>query len=507
MAEIVHNVLIVCGITVVATRNAIVQEGFTTVNHFSRVTPNDIDNMVKNLRQTRGPNQASVRIGAIATKNLKALVWWSRDKKRRGLVIDGDEFDDEAMEEAIVKMELEDVDDEAKVDAPGLLKGAEDWVGWELTLNNYLRSIRGSSGIPLVYIIRKDDVDDVANHDFENDTERLIYQAPHQGANYKSDNNQVYRIIKSKIIGNDILKWIQPFDKNQDGRGAMNLLRHHYDGPGQTQKKIAQAEAQIASLHYKSEQAFSFERFITKLNGAFQVLEENGEILTERKKVTIMCEKMQNNNTDFRAAVQIVRRDPVLNKDFKQAADSLSEAVSFIFPSTNENKSLYKRKIAGVDTGRGSSRGAGGRFPRGGGGRGGGRGGYRGGSQGGRGGRYPNRINRTGGSDTSLCNGVDLRDTDRNFSPEEWRQLPNIVRDAIRNTRAQKKARRDEAQLRGVSAASTQNLVTDETSTVTQSQAAAESTQNTAGRSFGRNAHQGRGNGDQNRSGSINQSS
>ena len=101
MAEIVHNVLIVCGITVVATRNAIVQEGFTTVNHFSRVTPNDIDNMVKNLRQTRGPNQASVRFGAIATKNLKALVWWSRDKKRRGLVIDGDEFDDEAMEEAI----------------------------------------------------------------------------------------------------------------------------------------------------------------------------------------------------------------------------------------------------------------------------------------------------------------------------------------------------------------------------------------------------------------------
>ena len=108
-----------------------------------------------------------------------------------------------------------------------------------------------------------------------NETERLIYQAPHQGANYKADNNQVYRIIKSKVIGSDNLKWIHPFDRSQDGRGAMNQLRHHYDGPGQVQRKITQAEVQIASLHYMSEQAFSFERFITKLNGAFQVLDEN----------------------------------------------------------------------------------------------------------------------------------------------------------------------------------------------------------------------------------------
>ena len=154
MADIVHNILIVCGITTVATRNAIVQEGFTTVNHFARVNSNDIDNMVKNLRQTRGPNQAQARIGAIPTKNLKALVWWSRDKKRRGLPINGAEFDDEALDAAIEKMELEEVDDEAKVEAPGLLKGADDWISWELTLINYLRSIRGSSGVPLVYIIR-----------------------------------------------------------------------------------------------------------------------------------------------------------------------------------------------------------------------------------------------------------------------------------------------------------------------------------------------------------------
>ena len=85
-----------------------------------------------------------------------------------------------------------------------------------------------------------------------------------------------------------------------------------------------------------------------------------------------------------------------------------------------------------------------------------------------------------------MCNGVDLRDIDRNFTPDEWRKLPNFVRDSIRETRAQKKARRDDAQLRGVSAASVQN--SEDISAITPSQQT-EITQNTAGRSFGRNAY------------------
>ena len=216
--------------------------------------------------------------------------------------------------------------------------------------------------------------------------------------------------------------------------------------------------------------------------------------------MTIMCEKMQNNNTDFRAAIQIVRRDPVLSKNFKEAADYLSEAVSSIFPA-QDDRFPTRRKISGLESeDRGSGRGRGGRLPRGG-GRGGRHG--RGGFAGGRDGRFPGRPNRTTGADSSMCNGVDLRDIDQNFSPEEWRQLPNFVRDSIRNVCAQKKARRDEAQLRGVAAASTHNTTNDDSTSITGSQQT-EITQNTAGRVFGRNAYQGRGG---NRGGNHNDSS
>ena len=72
MADTFHNVLTLCGVTTVGNRNAIIQEGFSTVAHFARVTTDEIDSMVKNLRQSRGQNQPGIRIGAIPAKNMKA---------------------------------------------------------------------------------------------------------------------------------------------------------------------------------------------------------------------------------------------------------------------------------------------------------------------------------------------------------------------------------------------------------------------------------------------------
>ena len=266
-----HDLLVVCGITSADARNAIIQEGFTTADQFSRITPSEVETMVKNLRQPRG-NEPGVRIGAVPMKNLKALVWWARDRKRRDREIVIEDFTNDVLEECIVKLEMDDADEQTKVDAPGMLKGAEDWVQWELSLHNYLMNVKGVSGIPLAYVIRKE-ILDVDDYVFENEVERLIHEAPHEGPAFAADNQQVYRIIQSKLVGTENYEWISKYETSQDGRSTMNTLRTHYDGPGEVKRRIARAEAQIEALYYKSEQALSFERFITKLNGAFQVLE------------------------------------------------------------------------------------------------------------------------------------------------------------------------------------------------------------------------------------------
>ena len=78
----------------------------------------------------------------------------------------------------------------------------------------------------------------------------------------------------------DAWEWIKTYDANQDGWLAFQALRAHYDGPGEIDKRISLARAQVKELHYKNEQMFSFEKFITKLNGAYQMLAECNEAMT-----------------------------------------------------------------------------------------------------------------------------------------------------------------------------------------------------------------------------------
>ena len=163
-------------------------------------------------------------------------------------------------------------------------------------------SIMGPSGVPLAYVIQKQ-IEDVDDYVFENDVERLIHGAPLEGPIFNADHHQVSRIIKSKLVGTDNWEWI-----------IVNTI-----GPRMTMLQwthsIRTMMAQ-AKLHYKSEPTFSFEQFITKLNGAYQLLQEHKEGLTKRKKLSLMCDKILNNNPLLITAVQCVHHTPDLCTDF-----------------------------------------------------------------------------------------------------------------------------------------------------------------------------------------------
>ena len=49
----------------------------------------------------------------------------------------------------------------------------------------------------------------------------------------------------------------------------------------------------LIELHYKTKQSFPFESYVTKMTGAFQVLAECGEGMTEKYKVQAMLEGMK----------------------------------------------------------------------------------------------------------------------------------------------------------------------------------------------------------------------
>lgn len=421
MAQILtpfQECLTTCGLNP-AQRAAIDREGFTTLDEFGLLKAKHIFEMVKRLAALP-PTRGGVLIGQLQIRKLEALLFWIFDRRRRSLALDHEAFDAQSITDCLEKLDLEErTPEDNKVKSPGKLQtSATGWIQWELGFENYLAGIKGAQGLPIVYVIRKTLPDD---HVHVNDDIEQMYQIPLVGQLYETDNKAVYLQLKQCVLNTEGWEWIKSYDANQNGRLSMEKLRLHYDGPAATSKRIALANQMIKELHYKSEQSFSFESFITKLNGAYQVLDENGEGKSTRTKIEELLSKINSNHADIRSAIGVIRMSSEYNNDFTLTVNKLSEVITQIFPSIQGRE--RGRRISSVGNAKDTRRaGRGDNAHRGG----------RGGRHG-RGGRGQGRGYRP-----NIVNGVDISNPNRYYTAEEWEKLPVPVRkelDSRRNNR------------------------------------------------------------------------
>ena len=186
----------------------------------------------------------------------------------------------------------------------------------------------------------------------------------------------------------------------------MIALCRHYAGEGNSTRRIADAKRIQNTLHYKTEQALPFNKFLDSLQRMFTIFEEENEPLTERAKVDELLTKVQN--SALAAAVAQLRYQ--LNTDgitFTVAANHLNSKIS----QTPDYQ--LSRKISAVTTG--------------------GRGGGRGGRNSGRGGRGNGQgRNRRGGRSSQEKTSTGY------YSTAEWEKLSFDERDKIRKERDKK---------------------------------------------------------------------
>ena len=74
----------------------------------------------------------------------------------------------------------------------------------------------------------------------------------------------------------------------------MQALRNHYAGEGNSTHHIADAKHIQTALHYKSEHALPFNKFLESLQKIFMIFQEEGEPLTEHAKVDELLTKVQH---------------------------------------------------------------------------------------------------------------------------------------------------------------------------------------------------------------------
>ena len=280
----VHALLTMIGISDEAKRTIMIEkEGFTSPAAFATQQIKDISSTAKRMA-SRSRDEDRVIMGSVIIKNFEALVWWVRDKIRRGQDIVAAEFTADAMAKAMeeviafkIALDMKDTVELVK------FKGTENWTDAKESFDNKLEATFGANDAPLSYVARDEISQD---YEFADDQERLKYEIQLQGQAYLIDNRRVYRMLKEWLAGTDGWTYIREFDRTQDGRRAVKALKAHYDGEGESLKRIAIAKKQIEDLYYKSEQALNFQQYTTKLKEALLELDkDDDERLTGKQKV------------------------------------------------------------------------------------------------------------------------------------------------------------------------------------------------------------------------------
>ena len=117
----------------------------------------------------------------------------------------------------------EEIDKDADRDAakkPDEFEG-KDWNRFHKAMDAYLSLLKGMTGIPLIYVIRKEDHTPNINTNYANDRYgELIARAPLSSTTYGKDNHCVFQIIKGLVLKGPAYAWIQLQKAANYGRGA-----------------------------------------------------------------------------------------------------------------------------------------------------------------------------------------------------------------------------------------------------------------------------------------------
>ena len=351
-----NQVLTWIGFNTPNIRNRIMDDAFNMLRDLSTCKEADIRDLASGFAK-RTQNEGRIIFGLRRTKRLIAMMHWVQDFYRYNEVptLQGIETEDSllsAIETAAQRANVranaaEQVDTVSKAADPGKFKDESKWAEWEPAFVNYLSTIPGVDGVPLSYVVREDEIDEVVDDD-EDFVAKTVRMAPLEGTNFKADAKKVHQLLKSFLNAETAEQWVKGLSKKQNGRLDMQALRRHYSGEGNTSRRITVAERIRDTLFYKSERAMSYESFLAKLQKMFNIFADEGEPMEESAKTRLLLKKIQSPHLS--QAVAAVRIQDNLGKiSFTEAANHIATEIS----NLNETQFVQSRRQSGVSADRG----------------------------------------------------------------------------------------------------------------------------------------------------------
>ena len=172
----------------------------------------------------------------------------------------------------------------------------------------------------------------------ENRYIQIIYQASLVENMFTRDSSKVLDILKELTLGTDAETWIKGL---KCVRKAMHKLQYHYDDTSEVERNNKVARADLRNIFYNNETTFTFEKYVKKLKGIFNVLEKYCVPLYEEQMVDNILYKIMSTNIELNTEVNIFRSSHL--SIFVKASTYLSTVVARLYPFSNPSSGRFRK--------------------------------------------------------------------------------------------------------------------------------------------------------------------
>jgi hypothetical protein len=213
--------------------------------------------MVK-AASARHPAQA---MGILIQNNLTGLIWYVKDRTRRGLPVDANNIvlDDLHHGHMAYEAYVQNRDKGENIKALEKRCDKYNFNDWDRKVTKTLSLVYGRNYCPIAYVIWSDKpagwnpaVDAV------NDYKQLMYQLPLNGIAFEQDNETVFSFIQLAVVHSQAETWIYDHVPGRDGSGAMQALHNHYEGEAELDVQALKAQQIMDTLVYTNKKQMTF---------------------------------------------------------------------------------------------------------------------------------------------------------------------------------------------------------------------------------------------------------
>ena len=304
-----------------------------------------------------------ITVNTMTRTRLHAFRQWVQEQENNGIELDLEEFTvDECRQQqkklgskTMISTKEKGMKEDAK--PPEKFSGKQKaWKEWKLEFCAYLAAKRGSSDIPLSYVIRVDT--DVTEEEYDNleGTAKAIYDAPLQGKHFDRDNFQVFQYLQTLLIHGTADTYVTEFESRGEGRAAWLALLVAFEGDDARNAAIALARNTIqTSIWEKNTRNYTFDDYCTRHIKANNELTRYGVPIDGATQVHAWLAGIKKEA--YRAVKADILLGPETKEDLKRAVMLMKDTLTALRLVDDDN--VEPRRIGGMRQGSDSRRNGG----------------------------------------------------------------------------------------------------------------------------------------------------